>query len=147
MFNTIFNIWNASTANLQVPNLSYTLAFEPIPTVLLSNSAKREGNVLGLSPSDGPLIVLLLTAAWKNSTYDALIDTAARNCIEAVDQATRKKGMFHPYKYIGYAGKNQEVLQGYGEQNIEFMKNVSKKYDPGQIFQTLVRGGFKLADV
>lgn len=145
--NTIFEIWNASTANLQMLNLSYTLAFEPIPAVLLSNSAKRGGNVLGLSPSDGPLIVVLLTAAWQNSTYDTLVDTTARNCIEAIDQAASKMGMLHPFKYIGYAEENQEVLQGYGEQNIEFMKNVSKRYDPGQIFQTLVRGGFKLSDL
>jgi hypothetical protein len=103
--------------------------------------------MLGLTPSDGPLIVVLLTAAWQNSKFDTLVDNVAKSCIQAVDQAANNAGMLHRYKYIGYAEASQEVLRGYGEQNLAFMKNVSEKYDPGQIFQNLVRGGFKLADL
>ena len=103
--------------------------------------------MLGLTPSDGQLMVMLLTAGWQNSEYDQLVDTTAKNCIQAIDEAATRIGMLHRYKYIGYAEAGQEVLQGYGEENLAFMKNVSKNYDPGQIFQNLVRGGFKLADL
>jgi hypothetical protein len=130
--------------DLPMLNISYTLAFEPIPSVLLSQSARRGGNVLGLTPFDGPLMVVLLTAAWQDRKYDTLVDTTARDCIQVIDQAASQMGMLHPYKYIGYAEMHQEVFQGYGGENVEFMKTVSQKYDPGQMFQNLMRGGFKL---
>lgn len=100
--------------------------------------------MLGLTSSDGPLIVVLLTAAWNDPKFDTLVDTTAEDCIQAIDQAASEMGMLNPYKYIGYAEKHQEVFQGYGEKNVEFMKTVSRKYDSRQIFQNLVRGGFKL---
>ena len=35
-------------------------------------------------------------------------------------------------------------IAGYGEENVEILQKVSRKYDPEGVFQRLVSGGFKL---
>ncbi len=57
-----------------------------------------------------------------------------------------KPGTDNPYIYLNYAGKNQDVLGGYGKANVKKMKVLSKKYDPDGVFQTLVPGGWQIAD-
>ena len=50
------------------------------------------------------------------------------------------------YKYIyqNYASQNQDVFAGYGAANKQRLIDISRKYDPEQIFQTLQPGYFKL---
>jgi hypothetical protein len=43
-----------------------------------------------------------------------------------------------------YAGGIQDVFSSYGQSSIQFMKEVSSRYDPAGVFQKLVPGGFKL---
>ncbi|KAI1425337.1 hypothetical protein F5Y12DRAFT_796062 [Xylaria sp. FL1777] len=47
-----------------VENLLLSITFEPIPVSLIEQSISRGGNSLGLKPSDGPLVVVLLYASW-----------------------------------------------------------------------------------
>lgn len=50
----------------------------------------------------------------------------------------------NPYIYLNYAGKDQDVLGGYGKANVRKMEKLSAKYDPDSVFQSLVPGGFKI---
>jgi hypothetical protein len=59
---------------------------------------------------------------------------------------TIENGLFD-WVYINYADVSQNVLEGYGHDNIRFMKEVAAVYDPLEVFQTLCVGGFKLSDV
>lgn len=52
-----------------------------------------------------------------------------------------------PWVYMNYADKSQQPLASYGVANVERLKNVARKYDPGQVFQKLCPGGFKISDV
>ena len=45
---------------------------------------------------------------------------------------------------MNYAWRGQMVIDGYGEDNKRFLKEVSEKYDPDGVFQKAVVGGFKL---
>ncbi|UZP34741.1 hypothetical protein NXS19_002557 [Fusarium pseudograminearum] len=51
------------------------------------------------------------------------------------------------WTYLNYADKTQNPLGSYGLENIRKMKDAAAKYDPGQVFQKLVPGGFKISDV
>lgn len=50
----------------------------------------------------------------------------------------------HPFQYLNYAAPFQDPLASYGVKNLQRLREVSKKYDPDQVFQRLVPGGFKL---
>jgi hypothetical protein len=48
------------------------------------------------------------------------------------------------YVYLNYAALTQDPIQGYGVDNVNFLKNTSMIHDSRQIFQKLLSGGFKL---
>ncbi len=53
-------------------------------------------------------------------------------------------GLWHPYIYQNYAGKGQDVFDGYGEENRKRLREIRGKYDPEEVFERLVPGGFKI---
>lgn len=59
--------------------------------------------------------------------------------------AAKKRGLYHPFKYMNYAAQDQPPFVGYGSDNVEFLNKVKKLYDAEGFFTTLVPGGFKLS--
>lgn len=49
-------------------------------------------------------------------------------------------GKDHRFEFANYAAKFQDVMASYGMENHEFLRIVSKKNDPKQIFQRSVKG-------
>lgn len=60
------------------------------------------------------------------------------------DAYAASKKQLNSYKYLNYAYKTQQPIQGYGAASVAKLQAASKKYDPYQVFQKLVPGGFKL---
>lgn len=139
-----FEIWNASLAKIKsVPSLTYSWTLEPIPAPMLAASA-RGGNVLGL-PSDGKALVLgLIRASYSDAADDAHMNDIVKQVLDEIEARATKLGVANSWKYAGYAEKGQAVIEGYGKPNVALLKQVSNKYDPTQLFQRAVRGGFKL---
>jgi hypothetical protein len=46
--------------------------------------------------------------------------------------------------YLPYAKALQDPLGSYGADNVRYMKEVSRRYDPTRFFQRMVPGGFKV---
>lgn len=111
----------------------------------LSNS--RGGNVLGIEAEDGPLVYILLTASWANAVDDECVNVYFRGLQVWIEEEAKQRQLFHSYVYLPYAGAWQRPIRGYGEKNVRFMREVSKRYDPDGVFQKWVPGGFKLGDV
>jgi len=147
VLNTTYSIWMASTSLLAtIQNLSYSLSFEPIPVSVLAQSELHGPNVLDLPQSLGPLIIALLSTTWHSPADDALARKLSIETMESIENASKQASTWHPYKYIGYADRSQQVLEGYGNENVQFLKTVSRRYDPQGVFQRLVKGGFKLGN-
>lgn len=139
-----FAIWNASLAEIKtVPNVTYSWTLEPLPAPLLAASAKG-ANVLGL-PNNGKALVLgLIRASYPDAADDAFLDGVVKQVFGDIEARAQKLGVAYPWKYAGYAGKGQAVIEGYGKTNHAFLQKVARKYDPAQLFQRAVPGGFKL---
>jgi hypothetical protein len=127
-----------------VAGLVYTLTLEPLPPAITSKSAALGGNSLGLSPSQGALVICLITISWDLPSDDAAIQTVAKSFIDSVNSAAQAAGLFNPYIYLNYADVDQLPIDSYGAQNKAKLQAASKKYDPLGIFQRAVPGGFKL---
>lgn len=68
--------------------------------------------------------------------------------IDTVDQwekLGRERGLYLPFLYMNDAAREQNPIVRYGEENVKRLKEVSLKYDPSQLFQTLQNGGFQLS--
>lgn len=82
--------------------------------------------------------------SWDNASDDAVVADFARNLIARVNSTAYAMGKGHPYIYQNYAAKEQKVFEGYGEENHEKLRKISRKYDPEGVFQQLQPGYFKL---
>ncbi len=61
-----------------------------------------------------------------------------------LEACAEAKGLLLKFQYLNYAAAYQTPLEPYGEENLMFMRGVSREYDPKGVFQKQVPGGFKL---
>lgn len=129
-----------------VETWGYSCVLQPLAKISIEKTAKHGGNVLGLKEGDGPLVIYLLPWAWKNSKDDQIMREVAQDLVEKSEAAAKEMGLWHPYKYINYAAVWQPVYEGYGEENLRFLKSVQRKYDLDHVFTKggLAGGFFKL---
>ena len=140
-----YEIWNATIPALAaVPSLSYSITYQPLPPAMTSKSAALGGNILGLDSLQKALVVVLITATWSNPSDDVLVEGTSKQVVNDIDAKAKAANLYHPFKYLNYADRGQDVFDGYGAANKAKLQATSKKYDPHQIFQKAVPGGFKL---
>lgn len=145
-FAEVRNISDAAFAPLfnerPVPGLLLSVVLQPLTSDMLAQGCNK--NSLGLCGNDGNLMILDLTVQWSLAVNNSAVNKASQTLINGVAAAARKKGLLHEYIYLNYAMKSQNPIASYGSGNIANMKAMSKKFDPEQVFQKLVPGGFKL---
>ncbi|KAJ4288095.1 hypothetical protein N0V90_012112 [Kalmusia sp. IMI 367209] len=137
-------IYNQYLTAASTYNSATTTLLMPIQT-FGSGSAKvaaaNGGNVMGQSAKAqtwwNPI------AQWSNTPADdSKVHTALINLAHSIQSSAQAKGLYDKYIFANIASKDQQVLNSYGQANLDFMKTVSKKYDPLQTFQKLQNGGF-----
>lgn len=121
---------------------SYTL--QPYPVSQLEKIHAAGGNVLGLIPSNGPLVNILLLTYWTDKSDDGRVIAFMQRALRRIEQNADTRGQLIPYIYWNYAFSHQKALQSYGEGNVQKLQEASKKYDPRGVFQEGCPGGFKL---
>ncbi|KAI0861671.1 hypothetical protein F4860DRAFT_475829 [Xylaria cubensis] len=140
-----FDIWNNTFFPIEAAGgVIWFCHFETVPTVMTAYADETGGNVLGLSPKHGNGVVMLISAFWTDPTQTQAIQNSGKIALEKVRSAAKSKGVGWDFQYLNYAGGFQDVIKSYGPENVEFLKKVGKKYDPGRVFQERVPGGFKL---
>ena len=110
-----------------------------------SKAANPGGNPLGIDvESKGTYLAWAEVVEWRSEKYNGAVNAWLKSTTEAINNATKAAGIFDAYNYMGDAAGWQEVYAGYGDENVEKLKNVSRAYDPERLFQTLLPGGFKI---
>lgn len=125
-----------------VKGMSWTLVLQPC---LPSWARKGDANPLGLDEgSDEPLVNVQFTVNWALEEHDDVVRSIAREAIEQIDAFALEHGTGHRYRYLNYCAAWQNPFEGYGEENLKFLRSVSKEVDPEGLFQRGCGGGFKL---
>lgn len=73
-----------------------------------------------------------------------MVRSITREAIEQIDAFALEHGTGHRYRYLNYCAAWQNPFEGYGEENLKFLRSVSKEVDPEGLFQRGCGGGFKL---
>lgn len=131
--------------------------FQPLPAVYGTRSASSP-NIMGIEREGGNGILWLATAMMKTKeqhdyaypkvkAWVAAVEDFARNYRSEASDESGVKGGLLDWLYLNYADPSQKVLESYGRDNVERMMQVAKKYDPEEVFQKLVPGGFKISKV
>lgn len=120
--------------------------FQPFPRVFTDHSIQRGGNVLGLDRVKDNSILLSFILTWDDPAQDQINRQISNNVLGNVTAYTKSVEAFRPWQYLNYAFEDQDPIGSYGEENVDYLKAVSRKYDPEQTFQKLIPGGWKLGD-
>jgi FAD/FMN-containing dehydrogenase len=128
----------------RIKEMSWTLVLQPM---LPDWARKGDPNVLGLDAcTDEPLVNVSFTVNWALQKDDTMVRDITRAAVEQIDAFAAAHGTGHRYRYINYCAFWQTPFTGYGDDNLEFMKEVSQRYDPEGLFQKGCVGGFKLGN-
>ncbi|KAF2498143.1 FAD-binding domain-containing protein [Lophium mytilinum] len=131
-----------SIRKANIKGMSWTFVVQPL---LPDWARKGDSNPLGLdTSSDEPLVIVNFTVNWALSKDDENAEKITRAAIHQIDAFANDHGTGHRYKYLNYCGGAQRPFDGYGKDNLQFLKEVSRKYDSEGFFQGACNGGFKL---
>ncbi|KAL8836815.1 MAG: hypothetical protein Q9170_002776 [Blastenia crenularia] len=139
-----FDLSIASIAN--VPGISWSVTLEPIPKVFLQASRAQGGNVLGLpqNPRGNAVILCDSSFTWINSNDTTVVRAAGLKLLNDIIESAKQLKTYINWVDINHADFSQDPISSYGSTNKAFLQTVSRKYDPTQVFQKFVPGGFKL---
>lgn len=70
---------------------------------------------------------------------------AANDWVNRINEYTNGHDKSSPLELLPYSAPFQDPLGYYGDDNLQFMKEVAKKYDPNEVFQNLVTGDFRVS--
>ena len=123
------------------------ITFQAMPTLLFEHSVEKGGNVIGMDREEGNAILFQM----QHMVRTAEQEDEARKELKAMHGELKEyfvsEGVDVEWEYLGYADGFQDPLSTMGSENIQLMKDVAAKYDPDQVFQKRVPGGFKISDV
>ena len=123
-----------------------SIGWQPIPEMWKQASLRTNpvGNPLGFDSLDGFHIAWVGIVMWNESRYDSAVADWVTSVTDAIDDAAKAEGLYHPFKYMNDAAGSQDVFLGYGVNSQERLLQVSRKYDPDRVFQILTQGGFRI---
>jgi hypothetical protein len=119
------------------------LGFQPISSNLVQAGLDRGGNVLGHEKVDQTWLVLDI--GWWRAEDDAIAHKATRSLLAKIEKATKADSSYIRYIFMNDASWDQAVIDHYGTNNVRYMRQVRRKYDPSLTFYNLASGGFKLS--
>ncbi len=133
-----------------VSHLTFTTQclLQPLPTLFGQNSAAAGGNIMGVENQKENGILVVAIAMVETAEQYNLVYPKVKAWLQAVEEyACHMKDGRLDWTYLNYADASQDPLASYGTVNVEHLRSVSVKYDPGGVFQTLCPGGFKISNI
>lgn len=104
---------------------------------------KLKDDCYGLAGT-GPLVCAVIAFTTNDGEHNGAILQAQERYISQIAEEAKRHNVDHPFLYMNYAAKFQDVIASYGADNVEFLRGVAAAYDPDQVFQRLLPGPFKL---
>ncbi|TGJ77603.1 hypothetical protein E0Z10_g10666 [Xylaria hypoxylon] len=141
----VWSIHNKSIASIvDIADISWSLTLEPLTASLAAASAARGGNVMNVEVPPEGLILTLGSFSFSSACNYSYMNKEVDKLLKDIEHAAKKNGVYNPFIGLNHAKGSQDVMKSYGADSYAFLKQTAKKYDPDQVFQKLMPGGFKL---
>ena len=121
-----------------------SISYQPLPTVM----TKRNGRVDSLGPIQTAGNMVFIHWAMAVDESEAHMDEPMRNAVKDLFAAANSRaavlGVKRDFLALTYADGWQDPIGSRSPGTVEELLATSQKYDPMQVFQKQVPGGFKL---
>lgn len=111
---------------------------------LLPRHFKLKDDCYGLAGSEDPLVCVVIAFSTEEAIHDETVVRTQEEILSKLRDEAIRRHVDHPFLYMNYAGKFQDVIGSYGAENVDFLKSIAATYDPEQALQRLQPGPFKL---
>ncbi|KAF2659084.1 FAD-binding domain-containing protein [Lophiostoma macrostomum CBS 122681] len=139
----INSLWNATSATLSTTqNILSVITYQQCPPPPPADAPNAMGFPATSKPHES-LIIFIASLYWDLAADSDFVRQTSRDLMDKIEEATKAEGAFHLFKYMNYAAPWQNVLESYGNEAHDALKDVSAKYDPEGLFQRQALG-FKL---
>jgi hypothetical protein len=138
-----------------------TFVLQPIDAGLTAASNAAGGNPMGipekthqckfflhsLSLQSNELLGWTTLVDWTDAADDAEVRAVPIAVTEAWKQQSEQRGLDIPFIFTNDASRDQNPIASYGAANVQKLKEIAEKYDPGKVFQNQQNEGFLLRDL
>lgn len=121
--------------------------FQPLPKHFSQISASQGGNILGLDQISENALLWLYTVTSKTPEHEPFLLETAKRFKDELKEYSEGIGAGIDWIYVNYADPSQDALGSYGEENVRFLRETAKKFDPEGFLQKRMRSGFKISEV
>jgi len=136
------------------PNATFNTicAFQPLNKIITEHGVRNGGNIMGLNywmtrrDSGGNGILFLAELSIQGYENEGKAFSIMKEWTDRVESYAKNLGVSWGWKYVNYAGKEQDplALASVGPDAFRKLEAASKKYDPDGVFQRLRGSGFKI---
>lgn len=119
-------------------------ALQPVSGRLAVEKARSNGgNMLNIPPERQAWLGMMVQ--WTEDAHDEQAQKSIQDLIEKLETKAGERGTLLDFQFLNDASFSQDPIGSYGLESVEFMWQVSRKFDPEQVFQNLQSGGFLLS--
>jgi hypothetical protein len=160
----IYSFWREKALQVrQATGASQTFVLQHVSQNLIDRAAQNGGSALAIPQGPQQCTFPLLpschsgwsgsdyrkgwttTIDWERAEDDDLVRSVSIDTTKKWEQLARERGLDVPFLFMNDASRDQNPLASYGSGSLQRLKEVSQRYDPSQMFQTLQNGGFLLS--
>ena len=160
----MYSFWKVNALALRnETGASQTFALQHVGANLIQQGIDKGGNTLGIETGiqqcqcfhiliDKKSIYQKLTITgwttlidWENEADDDRVRSVSIDFTKRWEKRGKELGVYLPFVYMNDASRDQNPLASYGSENLARMMEVSRRYDPKRVFQTLQNDGFLLS--
>ena len=125
-------------------NSDLVLAIKPMGSRIREAGTKQAGVANSMNIQPIPQIWTSVLAQWENPNDKDLMTPKLTVMDQWLRTYASERGLLLPNLFANDAGYRQKVMASYGPE-FENLQAVSRKYDPGQVFQNLQANGFLIS--
>ncbi|KAF2473017.1 bifunctional solanapyrone synthase [Lindgomyces ingoldianus] len=121
-----------------------TMVLMPQPISKSMIKASRERGENPMIPQDREQMWFCINIGWNFKSDDEAVGSILMDTLDQIDGITKERNLYDPFIFLNDAYHSQNVFRSYGVETLNKMQAIGKRYDPEQMFQHQVPGGFKL---
>ncbi|GKZ73782.1 hypothetical protein AnigIFM63309_008305 [Aspergillus niger] len=106
-----------------------------IPNLVTKSQTQNGGNLFGLEAT--PQVWGEIFAQFPATVSQSTVANAVESLLANLTSSAQSQSVHLPYIFANDAGPNQQVLRGYGEDNVKYIAAVAERYDPRGVMQKL----------